>query len=359
MKKLKIKTSFVGLKIQGQGVGAATIEQMNLLKDRCGDYFEVLENKGRGDILHVHTIDPRSSLRATFSRVPVVMHVHFIPETLEGSIKLPKWAARIYNWYVLNTYKKASNIVVVNPIFIKDLDRYGIVKERVNYIPNFVNEETFFKGEISLKHRVREKYGIAKDAFVVLGVGQVQTRKGVIDFVEVAKRLPDIQFVWAGGFSFGKITDGYEQLKKIIENPPQNVKFLGIINRTEMNDIYNMTDVFFMPSYNELFPMAILESCSSGVPMLLRDLDLYEDILFHKYLHAHDNEGFIDLLQKLKSDEEVMNQAREYSAFIKNHYSRDNVAKLWIDYYHKVKSDNLCKINKIKRQTRRNNKKKA
>lgn len=357
MKKLKIKTSFVGLNIQGQGVGAATIEQMNLLKDRCSDYFEVLENKGRGDILHVHTIDPRSSLRATFSRVPVVMHVHFIPETLEGSIKLPKWAAKIYNWYVLKTYKKASNIVVVNPIFIKDLDRYGIVKERVTYIPNFVNEETFYPAPIEKKHAIRDQYGIARDAFVVLGVGQVQTRKGVLDFVEVAKKLPDIQFVWAGGFSFGKITDGYEELKKIIENPPKNVKFLGIINRSQMNDIYNLTDVFFMPSYNELFPMAILESCSAGVPMLLRNLDLYEDILFHKYLQASDNEGFITLLRQLKDDENVMKQAKEYSSFIKNHYSRDNVAKIWIDYYQKVKADNLCKIAKLNRINKRHKRK--
>lgn len=349
MKKLKIKTSYVGLKIQGQGVGAATIEQINLLKDRCGDYFEVLENKGRGDILHVHTIDPRSSMRARFSKVPVVMHVHFIPETLEGSIKLPKFAARFYNKYVINTYRKATNIVVVNPIFIKDLDRYGIVKERVTYIPNFVNEETFFAVPAAAKAQIREKYGIAKDAFVVLGVGQVQTRKGVLDFVEVAKRLPAVQFVWAGGFSFGKITDGYEQLKKVIENPPKNVRFLGIINRSEMNDIYNMTDVFFMPSYNELFPMAILESCSAGVAMLLRDLELYEDILFHKYMHAHDNDGFVELLTKLKDDPATMAKAQEYSAFIKNHYSRDNVAKIWIDYYQKVKNDNLCKIYKIKK----------
>lgn len=49
----------------------------------------------------------------------------------------------------------------------------------------------------------------------MIGIGQVQHRKGVLDFIEVAKKLPDVQFVWAGGFSFGKITSGYEELKKI------------------------------------------------------------------------------------------------------------------------------------------------
>lgn len=350
MKKLKIKASYVGLNIQGQGVGAATIEQMNLIKDRCNDSLELLENKGRGDILHVHTIDPRSSLRARFSRVPVVMHVHFIPETLEGSIKLSKFASRVYNNYVVNTYRKATNIVVVNPIFIKDLARYGIPSDRVTYIPNFVNEQTFYPFDESQKVAVREKYGIDQDAFVVLGVGQVQTRKGVLDFVKVAELLPDIQFVWAGGFSFGKITDGYEELKKVIDNPPKNVKFLGIVNRANMNEIYNLSNVFFMPSYNELFPMAILESCSADVPMLLRDLELYEDILFKKYLHASDNAGFVQLLRKLKDEPKTLELAHEYARFIKHHYSRDNIAKIWIEFYQKVKADNLKKIYKIKKK---------
>lgn len=349
MKKLKIKASYVGLNIQGQGVGAATIEQMNLLEARCSDSFTLLHNKGKADILHVHTIDPRSSMRATFAKTPVVMHVHFIPETLDGSIKLPKFAARFYNNYVVRTYRRATNIVVVNPIFIKDLARYGIPEERVTYIPNFVNEETFFEESAPRKSELRAKYGIKDDAFVVLGVGQVQTRKGVLDFVEVAEALPDIQFVWAGGFSFGKITDGYEELKKVMDHPPANVKFLGIVNRSEMNDIYNIANVFFMPSYNELFPMAILESCSANVPMLLRDLELYEDILFKKYLHASDNQGFTDLLRKLKHDAKTMKLAKGYAQDIKDYYSRDNIAKIWTEFYQKVYSDKLSKINKIKK----------
>ena len=69
------------------------------------------------------------------------------------------------------------------------------------------------------------KYNISNDAFVVLGVGQVQTRKGVMDFIDVANKMPDTTFVWCGGFSFGRITDGYDELKKVYENPPKNVSF--------------------------------------------------------------------------------------------------------------------------------------
>ena len=82
---------------------------------------------------------------------------------------------------------------------------------------------------------IKQEYGFAPDDFVVVGVGQVQQRKGVLDFVEVARRLPHVKFIWAGGFSFGKITDGFKELTKVMENPPSNVKFLGIVER-EKND---------------------------------------------------------------------------------------------------------------------------
>ena len=88
---------------------------------------------------------------------------------------------------------------------------------------------------------------------MVLGAGQVQTRKGVLDFVNVAKEMPDVQFVWAGGFSFGRITDGYEELKKLQENPPENCKFLGIVPREEMVDLYNMADVKAVTGIHDLY----------------------------------------------------------------------------------------------------------
>jgi len=143
-------------------------------------------------------------------------------------------------------------------------------------------------------------HGIAQDAFVVLGAGQVQTRKGVQDFVKVAKEMPDITFVWAGGFSFGRITEGYEELEAIMKHPPENVKFLGIVDRDEMVDVYNMANVLFIPSYNELFPMTILESANIGVPLVIRDLELYEDILFDHYLKGKNQRGICPAFKGLK-----------------------------------------------------------
>lgn len=333
MKKISINMLSSADKVDGQGVGSAYLEQVGLVKE--SDKFKILVNsKERTDIIHCHTIDIKSYFRMKKNKNGVnVSYVHFLPTTLDGSIKLPKVAFKIFKKYVIEFYNTANHLVVVNPIFIKDLEECGISSKKITYIPNYVSKEKFYKIKPSEKKELREKYGIKEDAFVVLGAGQVQTRKGVKDFVECAKKLPKVTFVWCGGFSFGKITDGYEELKEIMENPPKNVKFLGIIPRTEMNNMYNMADVLFMPSYNELFPMAILEAINSKTPLLLRDLDLYKDILFDKYLKANTNKEFIKILKELVEDKKLYNKYSKLSNELSEFYSKEHVLELWEEFY--------------------------
>ena len=265
-----------------------------------------------------------------------VSYVHFLPDTLDGSIKLPKFAFNIFKKYVTKFYNKADYLVVVNPIFIEDLVKFGIDRDKIKYIPNYVSRDNFYKISDEEVVDIREKYNIKKDAFVVLGVGQVQTRKGVLDFIDVANKMPDVTFVWCGGFSFGRITDGYEELKKIYENPPKNVIFTGIIKREEMNAMYNMADVLFMPSYNELFPMSILEAINSNKPLLLRDLELYKDILFNKYLIGTNNDEFVERLNELIKDKKVYNKYSNYSKEISEFYTKEHVLEIWKEFYQNI-----------------------
>lgn len=321
--------------VEGQGVGSAYIEQVNLVKEELSDYFDVrINSKKKADIVHVHSVNPSFYLRFKKKNGIRVMYCHFLPETLVGSIKLPKLFFKIYCKYVMSFYKKAEYLVVVNPIFIQDLVKLGVEEDHIKYIPNYVSPKQFFPMPHVEIQDIRKKYGIALDKFVVLGCGQVQTRKGVTDFVEVAQNNPNIEFVWAGGFSFKAITDGYNELKKIVENPPcSNLHFIGIIPRTEMNEIFNMSDCLFMPSYNELFPMSILEAASVGKPILLRNLELYKDILWDNYLQGTNNQEFSDIVRKLALDNAFYEKACELSQNIASYYSKDNVAKLWKDFY--------------------------
>ncbi len=339
MAKLKINMLSAATTVDGQGVGSAYIEQVKLVKE-CSDIFEVAENSGSGKfhIYHMHTVNPKYRIRFNKKHVNVT-YVHFIPSTLDGSLKMPKLIFKIFKKYVIKTYRKADEIVVVNPSFIPPLVELGIKKENITYIPNFVDHETFHKINEEERNALRDKYNIPHDKFVVMGCGQVQTRKGVVDFIEVAKRNPDKCFVWAGGFSFGKMTDGYKQLKAIMDNPPENVKFLGIIPRTEMNGIFNLSDVLFMPSLSELFPMAILEAVNSFKPVLLRDLDLYEEILFKDkdcYAIGKNVDEFDEQVNKLANDKDYYEHYSQGSKVISDFYSKEHVKSIWREYYPRI-----------------------
>ena len=337
MKKIKINMLSKADSVEGQGVGSAYLEQVGLLREGASDVFDIVINdKNDADIVHVHSINPNFYFKMKNTKGVSVCYVHFLPHTLDGSIKLPKPIFNIFKKYVIKFYNNADHLVVVNPIFIKDLEKYNIKREKITYIPNYVSKDNFYKKSKKEKDNIRSELGISKDSFVVLGVGQIQTRKGVLDFVSVAKSLPDITFVWCGGFSFGKITDGYDELKQVYENPPSNLKFLGIVPRDKMNDMFNMADLLFMPSYNELFPMAILEAVNIGIPLLLRDLDLYEDILFKKYLSGNNNDEFVLCIKKLSSDLKFYQKYSKLSDEISGYYWKEIMLEICIKFYQEI-----------------------
>lgn len=322
-------------KVKGQGVGSAYLEQVALVKNGLQNQYKInINSKTNSDINHYHTIDLKHYFKAVFSKKPVNLgYVHFLPETINGSIKLPKPIRKVFDSYIISFYKKMDYLVTVNPYFIDLLESHGISREKVDYIPNYVSNDKFYKLSKDEILKGKDKYGIYPNDFVVLGVGQVQTRKGVLDFIDIAKKNPDKTFIWAGGFSFGAITDGYNALKEIVENPPSNVKFLGIIDREEMNMIYNISDVLFMPSYNELFPMAILEAMSVGKPILLRDLEIYVEILDGYYLKGDSLNEFSSIINQLSYDMNFYSQAVNMSRSGSYYYSKDHVLEQWEQLY--------------------------
>lgn len=336
-KKSKIVISMFSSseKIKGQGVDSAYQELIKALEDFSDDFEIVFKKKSFIDIAHFHTVDFRHFLFQLISkgRIITVVTVHFLPQTLENSLNLPFFLKHIFYNYLINFYKSVDYLVVVNPNFVKELESYGIAEERITYIPNFVSDESFYPFTQEQIETERKNLGISLDKFVIFGNGQVQIRKGVQNFLEVAKKIPDTEFLWAGGFSFGKITSGYENLKKMVENPPTNVKFLGIIDRKKMNLYYNISDLFFLPSYNELFPMSILEAMACHKPLLLRDLQEYKDILNGYYLKGNEVNDFISEIKKLRINKDYYEQAKENSILGSQFYSKNNVTSKWREFY--------------------------
>ncbi len=333
-RKIRIDMLSHATSAPAQGVGSAYLEQTRLMQDFGKEDFDIVINKKTksADIVHVHSVNPDFYFKMG-KKTLSVCYVHFLPETLKGSIKLPKPIFSLFCRYVISFYRRAKEIVVVNPSFIDPLVHYGIDKSRITYIPNFVDERTFRAFTPEEKYALRRKYDIPQDKFVLIAVGQVQTRKGVLDFLKVAEENPNILFLWLGGFSFKAITDGYGELKKEMEKKRENVRFLGIVDREKMPEYYGLSDLFFLPSYNELFPMSLLEACSVGIPYLLRDLDLYTPILPHDSFKGKDVSSFSEAIRLLSTDKEKYQEGIDLSRQVREKYSRRNVYRMWKNYY--------------------------
>ena len=97
-----------------------------------------------------------------------------------------------------------------------------------------------------------------------------------------------------------------------------------------------ISDILFLPSYQELFPVTLLECINVTKPFLVRDLTLYKDIFFSPYLVGHNNDEFSDIITKLSIDKDYYLKGESYSKEIKEFYSEKNVKKLWEDYYFRI-----------------------
>ena len=335
-KKLRINMLSSSEKVAGQGVSGAYRELVHLLQRDAKEELIVTENLPiEADITHFHTIDFPYYL-STFQKKRSgrkIGYVHFLPDTLEGSLKIPFFLKGIVKRYVFSFYNRMEHLVVVNPMFIEDLVTAGIPREKVTYIPNFVNKEKWHPLPKEEVLRLREDLGLDQNQFIVVGAGQVQKRKGIDDFIRLAEELPQITFIWAGGFSFGGMTDGYEKYKKMMENPPKNLLFPGIVTPERMRELYSLADIFLLPSYNELFPMTILEAASCDAPIMLRDLDLYKVILEGNYHATADKDEMKQSILEYQKNPDSLKELKEKAKKISREYSEEHLLQIWLEFY--------------------------
>ena len=335
-KKLRINMLSSSEKVAGQGVSGAYRELVHLLQRDAKEELIVTENLPiEADITHFHTIDFPYYL-STFQKKRSgrkIGYVHFLPDTLEGSLKIPFFLKGIVKRYVFSFYNRMEHLVVVNPMFIEDLVAAGIPREKVTYIPNFVNKEKWHPLPKEEVLRLREDLGLDQNRFIVVGAGQVQKRKGIDDFIRLAEELPQITFIWAGGFSFGGMTDGYEKYKKMMENPPKNLLFPGIVTPERMRELYSLADIFLLPSYNELFPMTILEAASCDAPIMLRDLDLYKVILEGNYHATADKDEMKQSILEYQKNPDSLKELKEKAKKISREYSEEHLLQIWLEFY--------------------------
>ena len=338
MNTIKVNMLSIADVIKGQGVETAYNELTGLLDKYGKDDIDFVKNKGLNyDIMHMHTVNPISYIKQRLTKGTTLTYVHFMPNSLEGTLKLPKFCLKVYSWWVKKCYLKSDYLVVVNPEYIQDMVDMGYDRNKIFYIPNIVSSDKFkvFSKKENLNYR--RKYGYSKDDFIVICVGQLHKAKGVLDFIEIAKNNPDIKFIWVGGFNFGPLMEGYKKIKEVYNNPYPNLRFTGIVDRSEVNTLLNISDVFFLPSYYESFGLVVLEAAFTNKPIVLRDLEIYRSIYNDNYLCGKNNKEFIKLIRLLKDDKKIYNKYVNCSKKIKVMYNEKSIYNKWKKLYSSIK----------------------
>lgn len=327
------------LDFKGQGVGSATKDTIHMIKNFL-PYEVRLNSKEPCAVIHVHTPNVGFLFNILKNRKEsgVVISAHITPDSLKESLILAPLWVRGFQIYLVEFYNLADRIIAVSPEVKKELKRLG-VKSRIEVVPNFVSSSIFYPETFERKMKLREKYSIGKDEFVAIGVGQVQPRKGIKEFVETAKFLPDVRFLWIGSMPFGAATQGYKKMKDIMRKHPSNVMFLDYIPREKLRELYVLSDLFFFPSHQETFGLVIVEAAMCGLPLLLKDLTVYRDIFHDAYLKGTAPREYAEVIEKFRRDKEDLMSYRKKAVDLAKNYDERNVAKHLFEVYKKVREE--------------------
>ena len=117
------------------------------------------------------------------------------------------------------------------------------------------------------KSKAREILDLDPESILIGWMARVTGVKNPYLLVEVAKHLPEIKFVMAGG------GDLLEEIRKIA---PNNLQILGW---TDASLFWSAIDIALSTSYNEGMPIALIEAQMAGIPVVATDVGSNAEVI--------------------------------------------------------------------------------
>lgn len=274
------ETSFFGL--ENQGGHTAFIDCAHLMAAHP-DLEVRVNSHARCDVFHSHSWGPLYFAQGARHWSPRrVYTAHVVPETAEGTLPFMELARPLTRAWTRWTCDYADRVLAVAPMEAEVLRELG-VRAPILTVPNPIRGEQF-RASRTLRAEGRQLLGLAARRPVVLGVGQIQPRKGIADFAEVARAVPEADFVWVGGRPFGIVSAGIGEMNRLMASPPANLRFAGMVDHERMPAVYNAADILLFPSFQENCPYAPMEAASCGLPVVFRDLPEYRALYPSRWL---------------------------------------------------------------------------
>lgn len=255
------------------GIGRAMIHQQQALelmgvkwtKDTEDDY----------DILHLNTYGIKSLRvlrQAKKNGKKVIFHGHSTKEDFRNSFIASNLIAPFFKIYLMHFYKQADLIITPTEYSASLIRGYGI-KCPILPISNGIDLKKY-KQSPKKEHAFREKFSIAPSEKVIMTAALYFKRKGIDDFIKVAKKMPDVHFIWFGYQNLWTIPGWVRRIVK--KNHPSNVEFPGYIKGDVFEGGLTASNAFFFPSREETEGIVVLEALASKQKTVVRDIPAYK-----------------------------------------------------------------------------------
>lgn len=224
------------------------------------------------DVIHAHDwmTFPAGIAAAAVTGKPLVVHVH--------STEFDRSGEHV-NQMIYDIERRgmhaAKKIIAVSYLTRNIIiSRYGVLGDKVEVVYNGVEQN----GD----HRTAfNKIGIRSDEKIVLFLGRITMQKGPEYFLMAARKvleeIENVKFVMAGTG---------DMMHRIIEMAAQmgighKVLFTGFLRGKDVQRVYEMADLYVMPSVSEPFGIAPLEALNYDVPVLISKQSGVAEVLTH------------------------------------------------------------------------------
>ncbi len=204
----------------------------------------------RPKLVYANCVDSHEYVRAARALgIPVILHAHELRRGFYGNLKEGVFKEE---GMVTHFADSADHFICPSQeVYDLMVKSYGVRPAQLDLVHEFIDTDAVRRQSLGKCGK-----GLHEPLVVACGVGE--DRKGVDRFVEVARQMPEINFVWIGKL--------YIYLGAI----PKNVYFTDAVQNPF--PLMKKADVFVLMSKEDPFPLVVLEAMALGRPVItLRD----------------------------------------------------------------------------------------
>ncbi|MDD6878635.1 MAG: glycosyltransferase family 4 protein [bacterium] len=294
---MKVLLYTEGLKTIGKsGLGKAIKHQMKALEYENVSY--TLNPKDDYDILHINTYFPKSYLLAKKAKKQgkkIVYHAHSTEEDYKNGFILSRQTSKLFKKWLIKCYSLGDIIVTPTTYSKKLLENYqGLENKKIYAVSNGI-EINIFKQDKSLRKTFRKRYNLSDKDKVIIGIGLYIERKGIVDFVELARRLPQYKFIW---FGYSPLYATTKKVRRAVNTKLENLTMAGYVEQELIKEAMNGCDLYIFPTLEETEGIPIVEACATKTKSLIRDIPVFDWLIDGKNVYKAKN--IDDFEEKIK-----------------------------------------------------------